>query len=52
MTGQYIRWINRLYASPYTSMRISSPADLGITANGGPRANGVTRELPDWFELD
>jgi phosphatidylserine/phosphatidylglycerophosphate/cardiolipin synthase-like enzyme len=52
MVRSYNSWIDRLYGSSYTSMRVSTPAALGLTATGGPRAAGVTRPLPSWFELD
>ena len=50
LANRYANWINRLYASPYTSARVSSWADLGV--RGGPSPMGTSPKLPDWFELE
>jgi phosphatidylserine/phosphatidylglycerophosphate/cardiolipin synthase-like enzyme len=50
LASRYANWIDRLYGSPYTSMRVSSWADLGV--RGGPSVMGTSPKLPDWFELE
>jgi hypothetical protein len=50
ITRRYLRHVERLYASPYSSRELLTPADLrrGLAARRVAGSPG----LPDWLELD